>query len=66
MLAAKRGEDWTHTASLLALLANAHWGTRSKSFKPDDFNPTVERKRGAVGLDFSALKAIADRANAKG
>ena len=38
---------WTHTSSVLALIANVNRDTkRRKPFSPDDFNPYAERRRG--------------------
>jgi len=40
-------ERWSHTASLMALIANIHRDPKKgKRFTPDDFNPRPPRKPG--------------------
>lgn len=32
-------EEWRHTSSLMALIANCHADKSSRRYRPDDFNP---------------------------
>jgi len=51
---------WTHTSSVLAMLANIHRDAkRSKIYHPSDFNPHAKKRiqpRTMVGID--ALKHV--------
>ena len=46
---------WSHTSSVLAMLANIHRDTkRSRTFKPTDFNPhakTIRHRPEAAGIE---------------
>jgi len=59
---ARLRERWTHTASVLAMLANTHRNPKkSKPFKPGDFDP-FERQPAQQSpiptADLSVLKAV--------
>jgi len=44
MAESRQREQWNHTASVLALLANCHRDPkRTRAFKPADFNPYEAR-----------------------
>jgi len=47
-------EDWAHTSTVMALLANINRDPRKKStpFKPADFDPYVHLDRKAAGQAF--------------
>jgi hypothetical protein len=46
MAEGRQGDQWNHTAAVLALLANAHRDPKkSRPFKPQDFHPTAAAKR---------------------
>ena len=54
MAESKSKDSWNHTASLMALLANAHRDKKRKSspYKPSDFNPfSGSRKRQRVSVE---------------
>ncbi|MEZ6097172.1 MAG: hypothetical protein R3C03_23610 [Pirellulaceae bacterium] len=46
MADARRNEAWSHTANLMALVANVNRNPRRRSrpYSPIDFHPLVERK----------------------
>ena len=46
MCDARRQDQWSHTAALMALIANVHRNPkkRSRPYLPADFHPLVERK----------------------
>ena len=46
MASARRQDQWSHTAALMALVANVHRNPkkRAKPFSPADFHPLIERK----------------------
>lgn len=46
MVGARRQDQWSHTAAMLALTANVHRNPkkRSKPYSPAEFHPLVERK----------------------
>ncbi len=42
MAEAKSKDSWSHTSSILALIANVNRDPKkSRTFKPDDFNPCL-------------------------
>ena len=48
MLEEYERSEWGRTSSLMALIASA-FGSRGKTYKPDDFNPfTVDQVEGTV------------------
>jgi hypothetical protein len=49
---------WAHTASLMALLANIHWGSPRHIFTPDDFLPE-KRAGGGRTLRHCPLSMLA-------
>ena len=59
MAEGRQREAWTHTAALLALLANCHRDPkRSRAFTIADFHPLAEPARPVPRCDISILKAI--------
>jgi len=46
MTGARRQDQWSHTAAVMALVANVHRNPkkRSKPYSPAEFHPLVERK----------------------
>ena len=46
MVGARRQDQWSHTAAVMALVANVHRNPkkRSKPYSPTEFHPLVERK----------------------
>ena len=46
MVGARRQDQWSHTAAVLALTANVHRNPkkRSKPYSPAEFHPLVDRK----------------------
>ena len=58
MSTARVRERWTHTASIMALLANCHRDPpRSELFKPADFDPYAEPEV-PVRAPISILKDV--------
>ncbi len=42
MAEARRREDWSHTSTVMALMANVNRDPKkTRTFKPSDFDPTV-------------------------
>jgi hypothetical protein len=62
MAEARSRQQWTHTAALLALIANCHRDAkRHRPYTPDDFLPrcsTRERTSAPPITDLSILKAV--------
>jgi hypothetical protein len=62
MADAKRMEDWNHTASLLAILANAHRDPKkTRPAKPAEFHPYMKRTTPTAAspkADITVLKAV--------
>lgn len=54
MSEAKRKEDWEHTSSIMALMANVN---SDKSWKPSDFNPYAKHQMLKTD-DLSILKNL--------
>ena len=50
MADAKRRDDWQHTSTMLALLANIHRNPKKKPqpFSPAEFNPLAEERKKLV------------------
>lgn len=49
-------DEWSRTATVLAIIANVNRDPKRDAFSPDDFNPYAERQSNAaeptVGVDF--------------
>ena len=45
MAEGQREHDWSLLSTLMALTANCHRSSKTKPFKPVDFNPTIEKKK---------------------
>ena len=61
MAEARLEQQWAHTSSLMALIANAHRDPKKHGpFKPRDFDPTQSSKREPVieQVDVSILKDV--------
>ena len=61
MAEANLQQEWAHTSSLMALIANAHRDPKKHGpFKPHDFDPTRSGKREPVieQVDVSILKDV--------
>lgn len=60
MAEARGRADWSRTAVVLALLANAHRDPKkTRAFKPADFNPyEAERRIEGKTRDLSILKTV--------
>lgn len=60
MAEARGRERWNHTASLLALLANANRDPkRTRAFRPADFHPHLQdRKPPAARVGVQVLKQV--------
>ncbi len=43
MAEGQQERDWSLLSTLMALIANCHRSSKSKAFKPVDFNPTIEK-----------------------
>jgi len=51
--------QWSHTASILALIANVNRDPKKhKALKPDDLNPTVQKEEDAVEMPQSDLTEL--------
>ena len=52
-------QQWNHTASVMALLANLHRDSkRRRPFAPADFHPHTERPVALPLTELSLLKAV--------
>ena len=55
-------ERWSHTSSLMALLANLHRDPRKgKRFGPDDFDPFARQRKNAqppIPADITVLRDV--------
>lgn len=60
MAEARTGEQWLHTAAVLALLANAHRDPRKTGpFRPADFHPHLRHKPPvAAKVGIAVLKQV--------
>lgn len=63
MVKAKRLEQWQHTSSIMALIANCNRDPKKKNrpFQPRDFNPYMQKKnvlRLPKKEAFSILKTV--------
>ncbi|MBI1374490.1 MAG: hypothetical protein GC159_17370 [Phycisphaera sp.] len=60
MAEAKTKENWSHTASLMALIANAHRDPKKKPspFKADDFTPKARSAPQEPKSDITILKDV--------
>ena len=64
MAEARSRENWAHTSSLLAMLANVNRDPKkTKPFKPSDFDPYGSANKSAKpvirkGEDFDILKMV--------
>ena len=61
MAEAKRNEAWSHTANLMALVANVNRNPRKRSrpYSPVEFHPFVERKKPAeTKVDVKVLRDV--------
>lgn len=62
MAEARSRAAWAHTSSLLAMLANVNRDPkRSRTFRPDDFDPHARKDRSAAvvkGKNFDILKLV--------
>lgn len=60
MVGGKREHDWGIASSAMALLANCHRDPkRSAAFRPEDFNPCIERKpETVVKVPLTVLRDI--------
>lgn len=58
MVGARRQDQWSHTAAVLALTANVHRNPkkRSKPYSPAEFHPLVERK--PVTISKSGIRVL--------
>ena len=56
MAEAKARERWSHTSSLMALIANCNRDPkrRARPFRPDEFNPLVGRRPRTNGIPIRA------------
>jgi len=57
----KQKAEWDRTSLVCTILANANRSSKTKAFKPDDFNPYSAKKTSSVINDksmfFDAMKA---------
>lgn len=62
MAEGRQSDQWNHTASVLALLANAHRDPKkSRPFRPEEFHPIAAAKRAArppIKGDIRMLKQV--------
>lgn len=55
MAEGRRREQWAHTASLCALIANVNRDPKKhRAFRPDDFNPYADRSRHGDVIEVNA------------
>ena len=45
MAEAQRERDWETVSSFMALVANVNNTRKGKTYKPEDFNPTVDKRK---------------------
>ena len=52
MADARRRDDWSHTAAMLSLIANAHRNPRKRArpYTPAEFHPFIEARNTKVGV----------------
>ncbi len=51
MAEARAKENWTHTSSVLAMIANVNRDPKkSRAFRPDDFNPYAAKRTSAIAI----------------
>ena len=66
MADARLDERWSHTASLMALIANIHRPRSGRRFTPDDFNPRPRngapsaRRQRAAAIPVVGITALRD------
>lgn len=59
MVEIHRAEQWDHTSSLMALVANLTRGRSCPPYRPSDFHPLIRRTpTPAQRVDFDALRAF--------
>ena len=59
MADARTRDNWAHTSTLLAHMANMNRASRrSRVFKPSDFDPFAARRRGGVPMTKENLRAL--------
>lgn len=57
MAEARQRHDWQIAASMLALLANCHRDpTKSRAFRPGDFDPFAQDRGEVIPADIGVLK----------
>lgn len=55
MARARAEDNWAHTSTVLAMLANVHRDPKKiRAFTPDDFNPLVRKKSGGRSIPITA------------
>lgn len=70
---AQRERDWETVSALMALIANVNSSKRGKTYKADDFNPTVSRQQAASRRkilpysrdNLNLLKSVFERKKSK-
>lgn len=69
MAEAKQNSEWSQTSLVCSILANSHFDTKGKPFRPEDFNPFATKKSNVVIEDkamfMEALKAAFVKDKAK-
>jgi hypothetical protein len=66
MTTAKRKEEWNHTATLMALIANVNRDPKGhKPFTPYDFHPLIKKDQTKPLDDISILKDVFVQKNKK-
>lgn len=59
MAEARQRDAWTHTASIMSLIANAHRDPKkTRSFKPADFDPFSARNKTVPTVGVGVLKTV--------
>ena len=59
MAEAKSRENWNHTSTVLAMIANVNRDPKkSRAFRPDDFNPYAARLKQGVPLTAGNVRML--------
>ena len=59
MTEGRRRDNWSHTSSVMALIANVNRDPkRSRAFKPADFDPYADKKQGRIVIDKENISVL--------
>ncbi len=59
MAEARQKDNWRHTSSVMALIANVNRDPkRTRPFRPSDFDPFAERKQTGIMIDKDNVSVL--------